>query len=118
MDLHFASISELGVLYRSGQVSPVEVVDGLLSRIDAYNKQTKAYITVTADRAHLGAKAAEALLASGTELGPLHGIPIALKDLFYTAGIRTTSGAMAFDGFVPEVSATVVERLARAGALR
>lgn len=120
MDLHFASISELGALYRSGRsgdVSPVEVVDGLLARIEQYGEQSKAYITVMADRARAEAKAAETMLAVGSDLGPLHGVPIALKDLFYTAGIRTTSGAKAYEDFVPDYSATVVERLAQAGAV-
>lgn len=117
MDLHFASISDLGALYRSGDVSPVEVVDGLLTRIEQYGEQTQAYITVAADRARAEAKAAEVMLAAGSDLGPLHGIPIALKDLFYTAGLRTTSGAKAFDDFVPNFSATVAMRLSQAGAV-
>ena len=116
MDLHFATISELGAWYRAGDVSPVEVVDALLNRIDEYGA-TKAFITVTAERARAEAQAAETLLRAGADLGPLHGIPIALKDLFYTAGIRTTSGVKAWDNFVPDTSATVATRLSRAGAV-
>ncbi len=116
-DLHFATVSELGARYRAGDVSPVEVVDALLSRIDQSRDRTKAFITVTAERARAEAQAAETMLRSGVDLGPLHGIPIALKDLFHTAGIRTTSGAKARDQFVPRDSATAATRLARAGAV-
>lgn len=117
MDLHFASIAELGRLYRSGDVSPVEVVAHFLERIEKHNGQMQAYITVTGERAIAQAKAAEEMLRSGVDLGPLHGIPIALKDLFYTAGVRTTSGSKIFDDFVPETSATVVHKLEQAGAV-
>lgn len=117
MDIHFATLSELGARYRAGDVSPVEVVDALLNRIEEYGDQTKAFITVTAERARAEAQAAEAMLRSGSDLGPLHGIPIALKDLFHTAGIRTTSGAKVWDTYVPEDSATVAKRLSRAGAV-
>ena len=116
MDLHFATISDLGAWYRDGDVSPVEVVDALLNRIDEYGA-TKAFITVTAERARAEAQAAETLLRAGADLGPLHGIPIALKDLFYTAGIRTTSGVKAWDNSVPDTSATVATRLSPAGAV-
>ena len=117
MDIHFATLSELGACYRAGDVSPVEVVDALLQRIEDYGDQTKAFITVTAERARAEAQAAEAMLRSGSDLGPLHGIPIALKDLFHTAGIRTTSGAKVWDTFVPKDSATVAKRLSQAGAV-
>ena len=117
MDLHFASIAELGHLYRSGEVSPVEVVDVFLDRIDQYNDQTRAFITVTADRARAQAKAAEQMLHAGVDLGPLHGIPVGLKDLFHTAGVRTTSGSMAFDDFVPDITATVAHKLTQAGTV-
>jgi aspartyl-tRNA(Asn)/glutamyl-tRNA(Gln) amidotransferase subunit A len=117
LDLHFASISELSAFYRSGDVSPVEVVDALLARIDQYGAQTRAYITVTAERARAEAKAAEEMLSNGADLGPLHGIPIALKDLFYTEGVRTTWGAKALEDFVPDTSSTVAQRLAQAGAV-
>ncbi|MFT5366011.1 MAG: aspartyl-tRNA(Asn)/glutamyl-tRNA(Gln) amidotransferase subunit A [Candidatus Latescibacterota bacterium] len=117
MDLHFASIAELGRLYRLGDVSPVDVVETFLSRIHQYNGQALAYITVTAERALVEAKAAEKMLQMGVDLGPLHGIPIALKDLFYTAGVRTTSGSKAFDSFIPKTSATVAHKLTQAGTV-
>ena len=117
VDLHFATISELGMCYRTGDVSPVKVVDALLDRIDKCGDETEAFITPTAERACAEAHAAETLLRAGVDLGPLHGIPIALKDLFHTAGIRTTSGAKARDRFVPDTSASVAKRLSRAGAV-
>ena len=117
VDLHFATISELGMCYRTGDVSPVEVVDALLDRIDKCGDETAAFITPTAERACAEAHAAETLLRAGVDLGPLHGIPIALKDLFHTAGIRTTSGAKARDRFVPNTSASAAKRLSRAGAV-
>ena len=117
MDCHFLSISELGAGYRAGEFSPVEVVDALLERIEQYGNQSNAYITVTAERARAEAKAAEAMLGAGADLGPLHGIPIGLKDLLHTAGIRTTWGARALEHFVPDNTATVAQRLAQAGAV-
>ncbi len=117
MDLHFLNIAELGRLYRVGDVSPVDVVKVFLDRIDQYDVQTLAYITVTAERALAQAKASEEQLGAGVDLGPLHGIPIGLKDLFETAGVRTTSGSKAFDGFIPQTSATVAHRLERAGTI-
>ena len=117
MDLHYLNISELGKLYRSGEVSPVEVVNVFLERIDHYDAQTLAYITVTAERALAQAKTSEQQLGAGVDLGPLHGIPIGLKDLFHTAGVRTTSGSKAYDDFVPQTSATVAHRLERAGTI-
>lgn len=117
VDLHFATIGELGARYRMGEVSPVEVVDVFLDRLDRFGDRTKAYITVTADRARAEARAAEAMLRAGSDLGPLHGIPIALKDLFHTAGVRTTSGTKGWADFVPNDSAAVAKRLAQAGAI-
>ncbi|MGA1198347.1 MAG: amidase [Candidatus Latescibacterota bacterium] len=117
MDLHFLNIAELGRLYRVGDVSPVDVVKVFLDRIDQYDAQTLAYITVTAERALAQARASEQMLRVGVDLGPLHGIPIGLKDLFETAGVRTTSGSKAFDHFVPQTSATVAHRLESAGTI-
>jgi len=115
--LHFLNIAELGRLYRLGDVSPVDVVKVFLDRIDQYDAQTLAYITVTAERALAQAKASEMQLGAGIDLGPLHGIPIGLKDLFHTAGVRTTSGSKAFDDFVPQTSATIAHRLEQAGTI-
>lgn len=116
-DLHFLSARELAARYRRREVSPVEVTECFLERIDRHQARTKAYITVTADRARADAKAAETALMAGNDVGPLHGIPVALKDLCDTAGIRTTSGSRGREDHVPEASSTVAKRLARAGTV-
>ncbi len=116
-DLHYKSIRELAALYRKRSVSPVEVTEAFLQRIARCQPEALAYITVTEDRARADAKAAEAALAGGNDLGVLHGIPVALKDLCDTAGIRTTSGSKGRESHVPERSSTVARRLARAGTI-
>ncbi|MDE3256260.1 MAG: amidase [Gemmatimonadota bacterium] len=115
--LHFLTATELAGMYRGGQVSPVAVTEAYLERIHRYQPGTNAFITVTADRARADAEAAERALRSGNDFGPLHGVPIALKDLCDTAGIRTTSGALARQDCVPATSSTVAKRLARAGTV-
>ena len=115
--LHYLTATELAARYRSGEVSPVAVTEACLERIHRYQPKTKAFITVTADRARADARAAELALQSGNDLGPLHGVPIALKDLCDTAGIRTTSGSAARKDYVPVRSSTVAKRLARAGTV-
>jgi aspartyl-tRNA(Asn)/glutamyl-tRNA(Gln) amidotransferase subunit A len=117
LDIQFAGISELGRLYRSEGLSPVAVVTTFLDRIHRHNERLRAYITVTADRAMAQAHASEQMLRAGVDLGPLHGIPIALKDLFNTANVCTTSGSRAYEGFVPKTSATVARRLERSGTI-
>ena len=115
--LHFLTATELAGLYRSGHVSPVAVTEAYLERIHRYQPDTNAFITVTADRARADAEAAELAFRSGNDVGPLHGVPIALKDLCDTAGIRTTSGALARKDDVPATSSTVAKRLSRAGTV-
>ncbi|MDA0746257.1 MAG: amidase [bacterium] len=115
--LHFKTISELVPLLRRGDVSPVELAECFLERIERFEAETHAFITVTASRARADAKAAEVALRNGNNLGPLHGIPIALKDLCDTAGIRTTSGSQGREAYVPETSCTVARKLARAGTV-
>ena len=116
-DLPFLTAAELALRYRGGEVSPVEVAEAFLARIERYRAETAAYITVTAERARADAKAAETALRAGNDLGPLHGIPVALKDLCDTAGIRTTSGAAIRTDYVPQRSARVAAKLARAGTV-
>jgi aspartyl-tRNA(Asn)/glutamyl-tRNA(Gln) amidotransferase subunit A len=116
-DLHFLNIEALGKRYRSGDLSPVEVTRTFLDRIASRQADTSAYITVTDERAMADARAAEEMLRAGNDLGPLHGIPIALKDLCDTAGIRTTSGSRIREHYVPDTSSTVAKKLARAGTV-
>lgn len=116
-ELVWKPISALARLIAAKDISPVEVVQAYLDRIDALDGTLKAFITVCRDEALAAAKAAEATLMSGRPLGPLHGIPIGLKDLFATKGIRTTGGSKILADWVPQEDATVVARLKDAGAI-
>jgi aspartyl-tRNA(Asn)/glutamyl-tRNA(Gln) amidotransferase subunit A len=116
-DLFFAPMTELARLIATKAVSPVEVARAHLDRIAALDGGLRAYVTVCADAALAGAHAAEAALMTGQPLGPLHGVPYALKDLYDTAGIRTTGGSKVFADRVPAADATVVRRLTQAGAV-
>jgi aspartyl-tRNA(Asn)/glutamyl-tRNA(Gln) amidotransferase subunit A len=110
-------MTELARLIATKTVSPVEVVRAHLDRIAALDGNLHAYITVGADAALDAARAAEAALMTGRPVGPLHGVPYALKDLYDTAGVRTTGGSRIYAERVPAVDATVVRRLAEAGAI-
>jgi aspartyl-tRNA(Asn)/glutamyl-tRNA(Gln) amidotransferase subunit A len=116
-DLVWTPMTELARLVAARAVSPVEVVDAHLARIEALDGRLRAYITVLGDTARAQAKAAEAAAAAGGALAPLHGVPIALKDLYCTRGVRTTGGSRLLGDWRPDEDATVVERLARAGAI-
>lgn len=98
-------------------ISPVDLADAYLARIDRLNPQLNAYLTVTAEQARSEARQAEIELGAGTDRGPLHGIPIGLKDLIATAGVRTTAGSKILADWVPTADATVVRRLRTAGAV-
>ena len=115
--LLFASIAEIGALYRSGELSPLELTRQCLARIEALNPSLNAFITVTAERALSEAQQAERELRAGHDRGPLHGIPIALKDLIDTAGIRTTCASRILKDHVPSQDAPLVTRLREAGAV-
>lgn len=121
-DLCWLTASELGRLYRSGELSPVEVAEAYLARIEAIDQVDReaplgrAFITVTADRARADAVAAEKAFLAG-DPGPLAGVPLALKDLCETAGIVTTAGSKSLAARVPERSCTVARRLAAAGTV-
>ena len=111
------TIREAAEALRERQVSSVELTTAALRRVERLDGKLRAFITVTADLALAQAAAADAALAAGRDLGPLQGIPIAVKDLFATSGIRTTGGSALYRDFVPDYSATVVERLEAAGAV-
>lgn len=111
------TIVEAAAALRRRQVSSVELTLDCLARIERWNPELNAFITITADAALEQARAADSELASGLDRGPLHGIPIAHKDLFCTRGVRTTGGSKTFAEFVPEFDAAVVERLRNAGAV-
>ena len=110
-------MTELARMIASKAVSPVEVVRAHLDRIAALDPGLRSFITVCADAALDAARTAEATLMAGRPVGPLHGVPYALKDLYDTAGVRTTGGSRIFADRVPTADATVVRRLAEAGAI-
>lgn len=116
-DLHFLSISELSRLISSRELSPVELVDHLLRRIDDIDPQVNAFLTVTAEHARKQARQAEAEILGGNWRGPLHGVPFGLKDIYYTAGILTSGHSRIGIGHIPLRDATTVERLYQAGAV-
>ena len=111
------TIREAATRIERGALSPVELTEAALSRIERVNKTLNAYITVCPQQARDVARAAEAMIRAGYHLGPLHGIPVALKDNIYTRGIRTTAGSKILGDFVPDEDATVTTRLKRAGAV-
>ena len=121
--LPFASIAEIAKLYRGQKLSPVELTRFLLSRLDGLNPKLNAFLTVCPELALKQAAIAESELAKGKgrsprrDRGPLHGIPISLKDNIYTAGIRTTAGSQILRDFVPAQDAPVVATLKEAGAV-
>ena len=115
--LAFSSIGDIAPRIASGDLSPVDVIEAVLARVERHDGQLNAYITVMADSARHAANAAESAIKAGTYLGPLHGVPIAVKDLYATRGVRTTGGSPLFADWVPDYDATVVERLKRAGAV-
>ncbi len=111
------SLSEVAALIRDHKISPVEVTQLCLERIRRLDPVLNSFITVTADLALEQARAAEAEIAHGHYRGPLHGVPIALKDILDTAGIRTTAASAVFENRVPTADAEVVRRLKAAGAI-
>jgi amidase len=117
-DVCFVSATALQRLYRTRKVSPLEVMQAVLARIDAVNPRVNAYVTVVRESALAAAKKATAALARrSAALGPLHGVPTSIKDLTPTKGIRTTWGSKIFEHHVPEADALYVERLKQAGGI-
>ncbi len=122
-DLAFASIEEIGKLFRKRKVSPVELTKLMLARIEKLNPKLNAYLTVAAERALVQARKAERELFAPRgrkgqrDRGPLHGVPLSLKDNIYTEGIRTTAGSKILKDFIPQHDAKVVVLLKEAGAI-
>jgi aspartyl-tRNA(Asn)/glutamyl-tRNA(Gln) amidotransferase subunit A len=111
------NLQEIAKALRERTVSSVELTNDSLRRIAALDPKLKAFITVTAEWAETQARQADQDLADGKDRGPLHGIPVAVKDVFCTQGVRTTCGSMLFADHIPDYDATVVERLRAAGAV-
>ena len=116
-ELHYLTIAEAGGLLRSGELSPVELTRAFLERIDALDDTLECYITVLRDGAMAQARQAEAEILRGDYRGAMHGIPIALKDLYDTDGIRTTASSKVMADRVPTEDATTTARLQAAGAI-
>src|SRR5579862_8684667 len=115
--LAFTSAADLAALIASKALSPVELVDDVLARIEGAQPSLNAYITVCAEEARAAAWEAEAAVMLGDPLGPLHGVPFAVKDLINTAGVRTTFGSVALADNVPAIDSPAVARLKAAGAI-
>ena len=115
--LPFLSASELSRLMAAKEVSPVEATEAYLERIESLDGKLRAYITVTADAALESAKLAEKEIAQGNYRGPMHGVPVAVKDQIHTKGILTTGGSPVFKDFIPAEDATVIANLKKAGAV-
>ena len=116
-DIPWLSAAETAVAVKTKQVSPVEVVQAYLARIERFDGQMHAYITVLRDAALAAARQAEQTVLRGGDLGPLFGVPVAVKDQFWTRGILTTNGSRVYRDFVPDADATVLMRLQQAGTI-
>ena len=116
-DIPFLTTAELGELIRTREVSPVEAAAAYLDRIDSLNFKFNSYLTVCRSEAMAAAGEAERAIAAGNYLGPMHGIPVAVKDQFWTKDIRTTVGSRLMADFFPDEDATVMAKLKEAGAI-
>jgi aspartyl-tRNA(Asn)/glutamyl-tRNA(Gln) amidotransferase subunit A len=116
-DLAFLPLTALSRLVEKHEVSPVEIVSALLPRIERYNEDLRSFITICGDSALAAARAAERDIVHGRRLGPLHGLPVAHKDISVTKGVRTTAHSRTLLEFVPDHDATHVRRLSEAGMI-
>jgi aspartyl-tRNA(Asn)/glutamyl-tRNA(Gln) amidotransferase subunit A len=116
-DLAWRSALEIAALIRDKQLSPVELTAAMLSRIEALDPRLNAFCLVTADAARAAAREAEIAVMKREPLGPLHGVPVSLKDVLYTRGIRTSGGSRLFADLIPEEDTVAVGRLKAAGAV-
>ena len=116
-DLALLTIREAAVLLQKREISPVDLIESTLARVDRLQPTLNAFITVMHDAARRDARRAEAEIARGRHRGPLHGIPVSLKDLYYTRGVRTTAGSKVLADFVPRYDSTMAVKLRRAGAV-
>ena len=117
MELPFLTIKEASELLKKKEISPVELTQSILDRINDKDDNLNTYVTVLADKALESAKQAEAEITAGNYLGPLHGIPLGLKDIFITKDITTTCGSKMLENFIPPYDATVTQKLLSSGAV-
>ena len=115
-EIHWLSSLDLIESYRKKELSPVEVTDALLARIDSLNPRLNAIVTLTAEAAREQARRSEKAYADGSP-GALEGVPITIKDLIPVAGVRTTFGSKLYEDYVPEADAVLVERIKEAGGV-
>src|SRR5271154_3144640 len=115
--LCFTSAVDMAAMIRAKKLSAREALAEHLKQIDRVNPQVNAIVTLIADQATAAAAKADAMQARGETLGPLHGLPVAHKDLFTTRGVRTTYGSPLFKDFVPTEDALIVARMRQAGAI-
>ena len=113
----FLTVTELSQMIQGKEVSPVEVTEAYLERIDSLNFKFNSYLTVCRKEALDAAQDAENAIAQGNYLGPMHGVPVAVKDQLWTKGIRTTVGSRLMSEFIPEEDATAIGNLKSAGAV-
>ena len=116
-DLCFMPATEMAAAIAGRRLSPVEVIDALLERIERVNPAVNAFTVLRAEEVRAEARSAEQAVMRGDRLGPLHGVPVTIKDLTITKGIKTMRGSRAFADYVPDENAVVVDRLLAAGAL-
>ena len=116
-ELPFLSASELSRLIASREVSPVDATEAYLDRIDGLDFKFNAYLTVTREMAMDAAREAEREIAAGNHRGPMHGVPVAVKDQFLSAGVRSTGGSRILADYVPDEDAAVIANLKQAGAV-
>src|SRR6478736_5949090 len=116
-DLTLLGIAEAGRLMARGELTSSDLTEAFLKRIEAVDHKIASYITVTADLAHNAARQADMELKGGVRRGPMHGIPVALKDIYETAGIKTTGHSHLKKDYVPAIDAETVRRLKDAGAV-
>ena len=117
LDFKFTSINNIGQGFLEDKYTPVEVVHYFLNRIEKYDSELKSYATVMRVSALEAAEIATNEISNGKYRGPLHGIPIAVKDLCYTNGIKTMGGTAVLQDFIPDYDSTVVSNLKQAGAI-
>ena len=115
--LHYASLADVATLIETGKLAPTALTRRMLDRIATVDASLYSYVTVMADAAMESARRAETEIRAGRYRGPLHGVPIGVKDLCYTRGVRTMAGTKALSDFIPDFDATVVARLESAGAV-
>jgi amidase len=116
-DLTFATAHQLAQMIRDRQVSAVEVIDAHLAKISRHNAQLNAICTLDTETARTRAQEADLALERGESWGVLHGVPVTIKDIFETAGLRTTAGYIPLKDYIPQQDATIVARLRSAGAI-